>query len=141
MRSWPPASSPNLVAGGRQAGGTTIDHVDCAGSVPEYYPPQPLQTDPNGQVFKAIVVEVTRGQCSTKVVAPFGLPGNAVAVLAPKPVSLTRELCHGLAGGQKQNGYEGTDHGALSAFTELLRNAVVRDRLADHTGPILPLRG
>ena len=104
---------PNLVAGGLQAGEAAVNHVDCASI---FFPPDVLALNPNGQVCKAIVVEVTRGQRPTKLVNRFGLPGNPVTVLAPKLVSLTRELCHGLAGGQNQNGHEISHHGANGAL-------------------------
>ena len=81
---------PNLVAGGRQAGGTAIDHVDRAGtSIPDY--PEALSRDPNCQVFKAIVVEVTGGQRITKEVQEVSHAGNAVAVLVPNLVAGSRQ--------------------------------------------------
>ena len=81
---------PKLVAGGRQATGTAIDHVDRADICV-------LPRDPNGQVFKAIVVEVTGGQRLTKVVARSGLPSNADAVLVPSPVAGGRQAAAGAA--------------------------------------------
>ena len=89
LLSTPPGTAvavlvPNLVAAGRQPVGAAIEHVDSAGIL---YPPNILPIGPNGQIFKAIVVEVTGGQRLTKVVARFGLPGNAVAVLVPNLVA------------------------------------------------------
>ncbi len=75
------------------------------------------EPSPQWPGFKAIVVEVTGGQRITKEVELFGLPGGSMPSLSwlqnwlPSLVSCA--MAWPCRGGQKQNGHESTDHGAL----------------------------